>query len=76
MDIKEIGKQAGFWTSEGMCVTVSLEMATKFAELVIENFVMCEQAQEQEQERETVTVTREMAMDAGDPSMEGHQIKW
>lgn len=74
MDIKNIGKQAGFWTHEGLCLTVNIEMATKFAELVIENYVMCEQAQEQD--RETVMVTREMAMDAGDPSMEGHQIKW
>lgn len=30
----------------------------------------------QEQEQEMVTVTREMAMDAGDPSMEGMRIKW
>ena len=30
----------------------------------------------QEQESETVTVTREMAMDAGCPEMEGARIKW
>ena len=30
----------------------------------------------QEQEREMVTVTREMAMDAGCPEMEGAQVKW
>jgi len=34
------------------------------------------QEQEWEQERETVMVTREMAMDAGCPEMEGAQIKW
>ena len=36
----------------------------------IENSVM------QEQEREMVTVTREMAMDAGCPEMEGARIQW
>lgn len=30
----------------------------------------------QEQERQDVQVTREMAIDAGDPSMEGAWIKW
>jgi len=30
----------------------------------------------QEPERQDVQVTREMAMDAGDPSMEGAWIKW
>lgn len=38
----------------------------------IENRVM----QAQEQEREMVTVTREMAMDAGCPEMEGAQVQW
>lgn len=36
----------------------------------IENRVM------QEQERQMVTVTREMAMDAGCPEIEGARIKW
>ena len=40
----------------------------------IENRVM--QDQEREQERATVMVTREMAMDAGCPEMEGAQVKW
>lgn len=40
----------------------------------IENRVM--QEQEREQEREMVTVTREMAMDAGCPEMEGARIQW
>lgn len=43
----------------------------------IENRLMLGQAQEQEeQEREMVTVTREMAMDAGFPEMEGARIQW
>lgn len=40
----------------------------------IENRVM--QEQEREQEREMVTVTREMAMDAGCPEMEGARVQW
>ena len=32
--------------------------------------------EEREPEREMVTVTREMAIDAGDPSMEGMRITW
>ena len=34
MDIEKFGKQAGIWTQDGGCVTVSMELAIKFAELI------------------------------------------
>ena len=55
MDIEKIGKQAGIWTEEGMCVTVSLELALKFAELIAaEERESCAQICDGEQMRRAI----------------------
>lgn len=48
------------------------EVLAEFDWQLAERFGLCEP----EPERETVTVTREMAMDAGCPEMEGALVKW
>lgn len=61
-------------TGTYMLIAALLTSDPEMENAEIENRLM--QEQEQEQQRETVIVTREMAIDAGDRSMEGASIQW
>ena len=62
--VKRIGKEAGFWTSEGMCETVNLQMAMRFAQHLLDNQINHELTlhkiiADRDQEIEGLTIERD-----------------